>query len=143
MVGNVGIVKVEPEADPLGQALELLDVTPDARFTSLVKGLDPELLDIGLAFEAHLFLDFDFDRQALRVPAAARTDHMFAAQTMVAHDDILRDTRLDMVYTRPPVRRRRPFEEDERPRTIAALERLAHDIVGTPPGLDFEFERRK
>src|SRR5262249_9121814 len=125
------------------QALPVLDVAPDALLGGLVEPLDAVALDVGLTREAELLLDLDLDRQAVGVPAAARADDVLAAHAPVADHDILRGARLDLLDPGAPGGGRRPLEEDEGARPIAALERLLDDAVLLPPALDRALELRK
>ena len=60
---------MDPEAQPLGKLLPLLGVAEDALQAAVDEGLDAVGLDLILGVDPQLFADFDFDRQAVRVPA--------------------------------------------------------------------------
>ena len=66
---HVGVVEVDPEADPLGQPVPVLDVAEHRLAAALVELGDPVGLDLGLRGDPELLLDLELDRQAVAVPA--------------------------------------------------------------------------
>src|SRR3970282_728067 len=74
VVGDVGVVHIDPEADALREGLPFLDVAEDALAAAAVELLDAELLDLRLALEAELALDFELDRKAVSIPAGLAGD---------------------------------------------------------------------
>ena len=121
MIGHIRALKVDPEGDAVGQALELFDVAPDALFTRLVELGDTIFLDIRLAAEAQFLLNFQFDGQPMRIPAASGADDVLAAHAVIANDDILHHAGLNMMHARSPVGRWRPLKKDKWARGVAAL----------------------
>src|SRR6266498_5249988 len=77
------------------------------------------------------------------IPTAPRADHIAAAHTLVAHDQILGDARLDMVDARAAIGGRRPLEEDKWIGLVAACKRLLDNAVLLPPLIDRLFQRWK
>ena len=69
MVGDVGLVQIDPEAEPLGQPLPLLRVAKDALQALVDERLDAVGFDLFLRVDAQFLADLDLDRQAVRVPA--------------------------------------------------------------------------
>ncbi len=130
-VGDVGVLEVEPEADPLGHALPLALVLPDR----LLAGVD-ELLDavgfyVLLALGPDDLLDLDLDGEAVRVPARLPR-HGEAVHGLVARPEVLHDTRQDVARVGHSVRRRRPLVEDEGLAVRRAAKRLLEDLLPAP-----------
>ena len=67
--GDVGLVQMDPEAQPLGQVLPLLHVAEDALHAAVDERLDAVGLDLFLGVDAQFLADLDLDRQAVGVPA--------------------------------------------------------------------------
>ena len=109
----VRVAHVDPEADALGEPLELADVALHRRPAQLVELGDPERLDVALAGGADLLLDLDLDRQAVAVPAALAAD-LVPGHRLVARVDVLERARLDVVDPGASVRGGRALVEDPR-----------------------------
>src|SRR6185503_2400413 len=144
---DVGMVHVEPEADPLGVATPFPLVFEHALAAAGVEGGDAVLLDLILAADLELALDLDLHREAVRVPAALPRN-ILAAHRLVAADDVLHGSGDDVVHARQAVRRRRPFGEDERRGALAPLQSLLERADFLPelqdPGLGLrEVEPRR
>ena len=120
--GDVGVVEVDPEADPLGQPVPLLDVLEDRLAATLVELGDPVLLDLLLGGDPELLLDLELDRQAVAVPARLAR-HAVAAHRPVAGVDVLEDAGEDVVGARPAVRGRRALVEAPDLRALAVGQR--------------------
>ena len=111
---EVRLVRVDPEGDPLGQPLPLVDVLEHRLAALLVELGDAVALDVVLVVEAELPLDLELDRQAMAVPAALAVDLM-AAHRLEAREDVLEHAAQDVVRDRAgrwrsagPRRRRTP-----------------------------------
>ena len=76
---HVGVVEVDPEADPLGEPVPFLDVAEHRLAAALVELGDPVGLDLGLRGDPELPLDLQLDGQAVAVPAG------LARHPMAAH----------------------------------------------------------
>src|SRR5690606_6055594 len=65
VIGDVGILEVNPEADPVGELLPLALVPEDGIDASSVKALDPVFFDGGLSSvdDSEFLAYLDFDRQ--------------------------------------------------------------------------------
>ena len=127
----VGVVEVDPVADPLGEPVPVLEELED-RFTALgVELRDAEALDVGLRGEAELLLDRDLHGQAVAVPAALALD-VAAAHRLVAREDVLEHTRENVVGARPAVGRRRALVEHVRLGALTAAHRLAEHVALAP-----------
>jgi hypothetical protein len=138
----IGVLQVDPEADPLGERVPVLEVLEDRLAAALVELGDPECLDLALVLDAELLLDGDLDGQAVRVPAALALD-LVPAHGLVARIDVLEDAREDMVRAGLAVRRRRALPEDPRLCAGAATDRLAKNVALAPAGEDLLLEGRE
>ena len=127
----VGVVEVQPEADPLGQRVPVLEEQEHRLATAGVELRDAVLLDLLLRRDPEQLLDLDLDRQAVAVPAAAALDEI-AAHRPKAREDVLEGAAQDVVHAGRPVGRRRALPEDPRRRALAAAQRLAEDVALTP-----------
>ena len=127
----VGVVRVDPEADPLGQVVPLIDVAQHRLAALRVELGDAVALDVVLRGEAELPLDLELDREAVAVPAALARDEV-PGHRAVAGEDVLEDPGQHVVRARSPVGRGRSLVELERRRSLAAADRLAEDIALTP-----------
>ncbi len=122
----VGVVHVDPEADPARQLLPVVDVAPDRHAAALVELGDPELLDVTLAGGPDLLLHLDLDRQPVAVPSRLPVDEV-ARHRPVAGEDVLeraRDERGRCAASRWP-------SGDRRRRPTPARPRVARSIDGT------------
>ena len=129
----VGPVGVDPEADPLGQALPLVEVGEHRLAAERVELGDAVGLDLGLARDPQPLLHLELHRQAVAVPAAPPV-HETAAHGLEAREDVLEDARQDMVRARTPVGRGRPLVEDEGLTAGALLQAAREDVALAPEG---------
>jgi len=138
----IGLVGVDPEADPLGERVPLVDVA-EHRLAALGIELGHAVaLDVVLVDEAELLLDLELHRQPVAVPAALARDHV-ALHRLVAGKDVLEDARQDVVRARAPVGSRWALVEDEARRPLAAPDRLVEDIALAPAFEHLLFEVRE
>src|SRR3989338_10699424 len=106
------MIKVEPEADALGEPNPFVEVLPNTLFTLFIKvgdgflGRGFEGFDLRLARDAELALDLEFHRQPVRVPSGLAFDAipLHGAET---RNQILERACLHMLDARPAVRGRR------------------------------------
>src|SRR5207237_530775 len=92
-VGDVRVAVVQPIADALTQLLPVGAIAPDTFAAHFVEALDTNLLDLLLCranseIGLDSFLDFDFDRKAVRVPASFAR-HVIATHRTVPAEEIL------------------------------------------------------
>ena len=132
--GPVGVVHVDPEADPFGQRLPVVDVAEHRVSAALVELGDSELLDPFLRGDAELLLDLQLHRQPMAVPARLAR-HEVAAHRLVARVDVLEDAREHVVGAGAPVGGRRALVEAP-DRCTLALGELAGEDVALPPALE-------
>ena len=132
--GPVGVVDVDPVADPLGQGLPLVDVVADRLAAEPGELGDPHLvLDLALGGDPELLLDLDLDRQPVGVPPGLAGDGI-AAHGPVAAEQVLVDPGPHVVEAGPPVGRRRALVEDPRLGPRPQLDRALEDPVLAPAG---------
>ena len=89
---DVRVVEVDPEADPLGEPVPLLDVAEHRLAAALVELGDPVGLDLRLRGDPELALDLELDRQPVAVPAGLAR-HVVTAHRLVARVDVLEHPR--------------------------------------------------
>ena len=138
----VGVVEVDPEADPLGQPVPVLQELEHRLAALRVEGGDPVLLDLRLGRDPELLLDGDLHRQPVAVPAALALD-VVAAHRLVARVDVLEHPREDVVGARAPVRGRRALVEHPRLRALAPAHGLVEDVALAPALQHLELEGRE
>ena len=131
VVGHIGVVHVDPEADPLGEPGELVHVLEHRLAAALVELRHAVGLDVVLRLDAQLALHLELDRQAVGVPARLAVD-LVAAHGLVAREDVLEDPREHVVGARPPVCGRRTLVEDELRAALAPADRLVEDVALAP-----------
>ena len=119
---HVGVVEIEPEADPLGEPVPVLDVAEDRLAAALVELGDPVVLDLGLRGDPQLLLDLELDRQPVAVPARLAR-HQMPGHGPVAGIDVLEDAREDVVGAGPAVGGRRTLVEAPQRRPLALGDR--------------------
>jgi len=138
VVGDIGVVHVGPEADPVRHRLPFLLILPDRMLALVDEGLDAIGLDLRLAINAEGFFDLQLNRQAMRIPAGLAQD-MVALHGLVARDDVLDDPGQDMADMRLAVGRRRTIEKGEfRPR-LAQFDRTLENVIVLPELQDLLF----
>ena len=102
---EVGLVGVDPEPDPLGQPVPLVDVAQHRLAAARVELRHAEALDVVLGLKAQLLLDLQLHGQAVAVPAPLAV-HQAAAHRAVAREHVLEHAAEHVVGARAPVGRR-------------------------------------
>src|SRR5439155_4312087 len=87
---HVRVVQIDPEADPLGQPVPVLDIGEHRLAAPLVELGDPIALDLLLRADPERALDLELDREAVAVPARLPR-HVVAAHRLVPGEDVLED----------------------------------------------------
>ncbi len=136
----VGILGVDPHRGTLGEAGEVLDVALHGFAAPLVECLDPVSLDVALAAESELLLDFDLDGEAVAVPAALPRD-VEPLHGLEAREQVLEDAGPDVVEAGPPVGGGWPLVEHPPRPPGPAAPHLREQVRGAPAGQDALFER--
>ena len=129
--GDIRVVHVHPEADPVGHFLPLADVAEDALAALLVELLDAVFLDVALAGEAQLLLYAELDWQAVGIPAAL-AEHLVALHRLVAAHHVLEDAGQDVVNAGAAVGSGRPVVEHEARRALPLRAGAAEHIAFLP-----------
>src|SRR5688572_8296086 len=128
-VGDVRVVVVEPEGDPLGKLLPIALVLEDALATEGVELLDAVGLDVLFALEAELLLDLELDGETVGVPASLPGD-LASLRHLEPADQVLDGAREDVMNPRPPIGGRGSLEEDEgRPLGGGGLDLLEEPLL--------------
>ena len=109
---EVGVVGVDPEADPLGERVPLVDVAQHGLAALGVELGHAVALDVGLRLEAELLLDLELHRQPVTVPSALAGDEV-AAHRLEAREHVLEDAAQNMVDARTAVGGGRALVEHE------------------------------
>ena len=94
--GDVGMLHIDPKADAIGEGFPFFDIAENAFAATLVEVGDAVFLDFPLGGKAEFFFDFQFDGEAVGVPAAL-AEAAVAFHGAVAADDILEDAGEDVV----------------------------------------------
>ena len=127
----VGVVEVDPEADPLGQAVPLLHVGENRFAAERVELGDAVLLDLLGRGDAELLLDLELHRQSVTVPAGLPR-HPEALHGPVARVDVLEDAGEHVVRAGASVCGRRALVEAPDIGVGALLQRALEDVVFLP-----------
>ena len=138
MEGHIGRFEVDPVADAAGQFVPVLLVAQYAGAARGVEGFDAVLLDLGAAVQPQLFLNLDFDRQAMGIPAAFALDAK-ALQGLVATEHVLDGAAQDVMDAGAPVGGWRPFVEGEGRRVATRRDAGAEGVFGVPHGEHRQF----
>ncbi len=136
----VGVLEVDPEADPLGQAVPVLDVAEHFFAAAGVELGDPEALDVLLGGEAELRLERELDRQAVAIPPPLALD-VEAAHGLVAREGVLEHAGQHVVHAGRRVGERWALVEAPVRPAAAPLQRLGEHAALTPALEHLPFER--
>ena len=131
LVGDVGVLHVAPEANAVGHLLPHALVLPHGFLALLDEGLQAVLLDLLLAVQTQLLLDFELHGQAVGVPAGL-AQHIFALHGLIARDQILDGAGFDVADVGLAVGRRRAVKEGEGVLTLAQVDALFEDLFLFP-----------
>ena len=142
VVGNVSLVQVDPEAQPLGQLLPLLHVPKHALLALADERLHAEGLDLFLGVNAHLLAHLDLDGQSMGIPARLAIAAV-ATHRAIAGKQVFDGPREAMAGVRKSVGGGRAFVEHKGGVPLACLERLLVDPSLFPKSDHFGFERRE
>jgi hypothetical protein len=129
----VGIVHVDPVADPLGQRAPVGEVLEHGLAALAVELRDAVALDVVLGSKTELLLHGDLDRQPVRVPAGLALD-VVPGHRLVAREDVFEDACEHVVRARVSVGGRRALVEHERRRPFAVAQRRLEDVALAPAG---------
>ena len=113
----------------------------DALAALAVELRDSVLLDLFLARDAEFFLDFDLDRESVRVPARF-AHHAMSTHGLVAAHEVLAQARDDMMDAGLAVGGGRSFVEHEGAIRRPALDAAREDALALPELRDGFFGQR-
>ena len=142
LVGDIGMLHVDPVADLLGHPFPLVQVLPHALLALGDERLDAVLLDLGLSVQAQRLLHFQLHGQAVRIPSGDAQDAL-SLHGLVPGDQVLDHPGLDMADMGLAVGRGRPVKKGEAFRAVAVAERLADDVLFLPHFRDGLFPGNK
>ncbi len=128
---HVGVVQIHPEGNPFGHAPPGAFIGHHRLPALPVEGLDPVGLDRLLAREAQAFLHLDLHRQTVTIPARLAADPE-ASHRLVAREQVLVGSGLDMVDSRIAVGGGRALVEDELRGSLTGLQRLLEHTLFQP-----------
>jgi hypothetical protein len=131
VVGDVGVLQVEPEADALGHLVPVLDVLEHVVAAQGVEAGDAVVLDLLLVGEPEPALDRDLDRQAVRVPAALAVDAV-TLHRLEAREQVLEHAADHVVHAGLAVRGGRALVEHPAAAGRGLLERQAEHVRVAP-----------
>ena len=138
-VRDVRVLVIEPIADAVRQRFPVGLVLEDAVLAQLVEPLDAVRLDLALAVDVERFLDFDLDRQTMRVPSRD-AGHALPQHRVIAADQILQGARENVMDPRPAVGGRWAFEENERRAVARRLDDARQQPLILPRGEQLFFQ---
>ena len=130
-IGDIGMLHVDPVADLLGHLFPLVQVLPHALFALADEGLDAVFLDLGLAVQAQGLFHFQFNGQAVGIPAGL-AQHALALHGLVARDQVLDNAGFDMADMGLAVCGRRSVKEGKAFASIPVMIGLADDVLLIP-----------
>ena len=131
VVGDVGVVHVDPIADALGKGTPLGRIFHHLLAAGAVVVLDAYLPSYVFLGDAELLLHSQLDGQSVGVPSRAAA-HLVSGLGLVAAYRILYGAGHYMVNARHAVGGRRPLEEDELRRALPKPERGSESILLLP-----------
>ena len=131
VIGDVGIVHIDPVAHLAGQVLPHARKLHDGFAAGAVVLLDGDLFADVLLGDAELLLDAQFDRKSVRIPPRLAV-HEVALLRLVTAENVLDRTGHDVVDARRAVGRRGAFVEYERGVSFARGDAFMECIAGVP-----------
>ena len=131
VIGDVGIVHIDPVAHLAGQVLPHARKLHDGFAAGAVVLLDGDLFADVLLGDAELLLDAQFDRKSVRIPPRLAV-HEVALLRLVTAKNVLDRTGHDVVDARRAVGRRGAFVEYERGVSFARGDAFMECIAGVP-----------
>ena len=109
---HVGVVEIDPVCHTFGHLSPSALVRPNTFTASIVEGLHSEFFDGFVAHQIESFLNLNFDRKPVRIPATFSLDKK-TFHGLPTANEILVCSSHDVMNTWLPIGRWRTFEEDE------------------------------
>ena len=142
MVGDIGILHVQPVGHLLGHVLPLAQILPNALFAGLNKGLHAIGLYPLLAFQAQALFNLQLNRQAMGIPAG-HAQHILALHGVEARDQVLHGPGQDVADMRLAVGCGRPVIKGKALLALMLGEALLDDAFFLPESGHFLFAAQK
>ena len=142
VIGYIGIVHIGPESNGVGEILPHALVLPDAFLTFLDERLQTVLLNLLLAVQSQLLLNFQLHRQAMSVPSGLSRHHI-SLHGPVSGNHVLDYTRLHMADMRLAVGSWRSVIKYIGLTALPHLDALFKDVLCFPELLHFFFPFHK
>ena len=142
LAGDVGVLHVDPVAHAPCEVFPHVLVFEDGLAAFGVELGDAVLLDLAFVLQPKLLLDFDFDGQAVRVPAGFAMN-LESAHGLIAADQIFDRPGENVVDAGFAVRGRRAFVERVVGRILAGFDAFLEDSVLFPVVENLLFEIRQ
>ena len=131
MVGDVGVLHVDPVTHLVGHFLPVVQVLPDRLLALADEGLDAILFDLRLAVQAEDLLDLQLNGQTMGIPAGLTQD-VLSLHGVEAGEEILDDAGLDVADVGLAVGRGRAIVEGEGLAVLAVTKGTADHVVLLP-----------
>ena len=138
IVGDIGVIHIRPESDGAGELFPHALIFPYTLLALLHEGLDAVSLDLILAFDADLLLDFQLYRKTVGVPAGL-SRHLVSLHGAVAGNHILDDSGQHMADMGLSVGRRRSVIKHVDRIILAVFDTLLENAVLFPELYDLLF----
>src|SRR5688572_2685291 len=126
-ISDIGVVKINPERDSVGELFPILNVREYRLATKLVKFIYAVFLDLMFAVETELLFNFNLNWQTMRIPATAARN-VIATHGFIAREHILEDARQHMMHARFSVGGWRAFIKNIFGRALAMFNGLPEDL---------------
>ncbi|MBA7617993.1 hypothetical protein ES703_25312 [subsurface metagenome] len=140
--GDVGVLKVTPVGDALGQRVPVLEITENALPAASIEFGDTIFLNLCLAGKAKLPLHFQLHGKAMRIPAADAR-RVVAFHRPVARNDILENAGKNVVDAGAAIGRWRTLVEGKAGAALPVLHTPLKDFIFLPPLEDLFFNLRQ
>ena len=132
VVGDVGVVQINPIGHALGERVPQLGVLADAVLAGGVVLGNAIGLDVFAGFQTQLLFDLDLHGQAVGVPAGLAV-HAVAAHGFIATERVLDRARQHMVHSGTAIGRWWTFVEREGWGISPLLDGTLEDLLAGPP----------
>ena len=131
VVGHIRVVHIRPETDDAGEILPHRFVFPDTLLALLDKGRDAVFLDLLLALDADLLLDFQLHGKSVGIPSGL-SGNLISLHRAVARHHVLDDSCQNMADMGLSVRRGRAVIKHICRAALALLHALFKDLIVFP-----------
>jgi len=91
IVGNIGIIKIQPIAHAVSELLPLINILPNRLFAFGIELINAVLLNLAFGSNIEVFFYFQLHGQTVRVPATL-SRHVVALHCLKAGNRVLKHT---------------------------------------------------